>query len=744
MDVTDMILTSGAAALIAVVAVIWAVFLVRRAVNDRERTRRALLRLADGDLSARLDARRVDPHLATAFNQAAREVEERLSTARSSLDRLRDLVQLDGGRVLIGLDAAEEVEEVAGDVRAVTGHAAEGVLGRHAGFFFASEDTWPRLKVAAKREAVDLMPVAIRRRDGEVGQAHAGARFTADGLVLILAAQPGEAAIESDRTTDDATRLSCFLGALPEGIAILVDGVIASVNPRLARFLGLPPAELCGRLLSEFVVPRDLVRAAGLSAAGEVPEAEEEIDLSLRCPGGDEITLAVRHTLTQMDGRSVVVIAAREVGARRDLQRRLALYSAWLGATLDASPEGLAVLASPGSRGTWPVVIANERFLKLLDLGTDRLPSEDELHAAIEKTFADPDMVWSFLAGFEHEPGASGEGIFETRDEERTLRIDSGPVEGGSARRPVGRLLAIRDVTAACREKADLLARVTELTGAVAGLEKGRDAAQEAEKRARTQVEDLTRLNAELKELDEMKSNLLGNVSHELQTPLVSIKGYTEMMLRGDLGAITAEQRQGLEVSRRNTQRLIGLIDQLMTFARTEERLTELTLEAFPLWEVIEETINLLGDRIKEKSLRVTTRYRTDNLTVMADRDLISQVVINLLGNAIKFNEDGGEVAITVRASSADELVVEVRDTGVGIAREEQDRVFERGFRGSTAAGTLGSGIGLSVVREILRRHGCQIRVDSRPGEGTTFSFTLPLAAGEPGSDETLPPGESA
>ena len=735
----DALLAMLAAATVAVVTVIWSALVVRRAVRDRARVRNAIVRLGKGEFSSRLDEDDVDPHLATAFNQAARDLEQRLEAAEVAGDRMRALSRAIDDRVIIDLDDVGEIRELIGDVKSLTGHSAAGVLGRHASFFFASDDSWEQLVALVEAGDLSRVSVAIRRQDSEIVAGNATVIRSPDGYTLILQedASPSETAPECVKTTPESgDPLLLLLAALPDAVAILVGGCIASANEHFCRLLGLPAEELRGCPLTRFVAPRDLVRAAGMLAPGPAGAAEGEVDLTLQTPGGNEITLAARVGRTDIGGQQVIVLTAREVGARRDIQRRLAHYSAWLGATLEASRDGLAVLASPTGRGAWPVVVANQNFLHVLGLPPGRLPGQQDLRRAMHETFADAEMVWAFLEGFETAPESSGEGLFETRDQTRMLRIESTPVHSGETEAPVGRLLAIRDITRESRLQDDLREEPLALKQAVEALEKRSGALQVTAEEATCKIEELTRVNHELKELDEMKSNLLGNVSHELQTPLVSIKGYTEMMLRGDLGDVTAEQRQGLEVSRRNIQRLIGLIDQLLTFARTEERLTELTLEAFPLWQVIEETINLLGDRIKEKSLRVTTRYRTEELTVMADRDLISQVVINLLGNAIKFNKENGEVAISVRAATPDELVVEVRDGGVGIVREEQERIFERGFRGSASGGTRGSGIGLAVVREILQRHGCQIRVDSRPGEGTTFSFTLPLASVE------APPGD--
>ncbi len=242
---------------------------------------------------------------------------------------------------------------------------------------------------------------------------------------------------------------------------------------------------------------------------------------------------------------------------------------------------------------------------------------------------------------------------------------------------------------------------------------------------------EVEKANQELRTLDEMKSNLLANVSHELQTPLVSIKGYTDMILKGRLGAITEEQRKGLEVSLRNIDRLIGMINNLLSFSRLEREMAGMTLTTFALPELIEEAIELVRDGASQRRISLTSRYQTDDLEIKADREKIGQVFTNLLGNAVKYNRDGGQVQIDVRKGRRGYLLVDVRDTGIGIPRESIDKIFDRFYRapGEGPATAPGTGLGLSIVRDVLRMHGCIVKVDSTLGEGTVFTFTLPLAS---------------
>ncbi|MCI0658868.1 MAG: HAMP domain-containing histidine kinase, partial [Acidobacteria bacterium] len=296
------------------------------------------------------------------------------------------------------------------------------------------------------------------------------------------------------------------------------------------------------------------------------------------------------------------------------------------------------------------------------------------------------------------------------------------------------RIFTFRDVTArrdadrALREGHEALAASErQLQVAVEELESTR--ADLAKRNAQ-----LEKLNRELRSVDEMKSNLLANVSHELQTPLVLIKGYTEMVLKRKIGPLTAEQEKGLSVALKNIDRLVEMIDNLLDFSRMERGESPLDLEEFPLWQVVDEVVELIREKIRSKDLSLTTEYETDDLMVRADRGKISQVFINLLTNAIKFNREGGRVGVRVTGGEQGTLNVEIWDTGIGIPPEEQDKIFERFYQVDSSAHRRaeGTGIGLSIVRDILALHGCSIRVESRAGDGSRFLFTLPLGRTAP------------
>ena len=300
---------------------------------------------------------------------------------------------------------------------------------------------------------------------------------------------------------------------------------------------------------------------------------------------------------------------------------------------------------------------------------------------------------------------------------------------GSDADRP-DVIVTSRDVTRRVDGERELRGTIEELSRAKAEIEAAHRGLASAQKELAERNEQLTQLNAELRSLDEMKSSLLANVSHELHTPLVSIKGYTEMILKRRLGPLTPEQERGLGVALKNIDRLIEMIDNLLSFSRIEKGDTQLHLEDVPLWQIVDEAIEMVGERMRRKNLSVTTEYETDELVVRGDRVKIGQVLVNLLTNAVKFNTEGGRITLTARKGGGGFLEVDVADTGVGIPQEALEKIFERFYQVDSTPRRKyeGTGIGLSIVRDILRLHGCTIGVTSQVGRGSVFTFTLPLS----------------
>ncbi len=233
-------------------------------------------------------------------------------------------------------------------------------------------------------------------------------------------------------------------------------------------------------------------------------------------------------------------------------------------------------------------------------------------------------------------------------------------------------------------------------------------------------------------QVDRMKSEFVANVSHELRTPMTSIKGYVEIMLMGASGELNRQQRHFLEIVRGNTERLGVLVNDLLDISRIESGGVKLKLGPLPLGEMAKEVIQEAERRCRDekRSLRFSLDAPKNLPRVTGDEERIRQVMTSLMNNSFNYTPDGGEV--TMRLSSQDgEVRVDVLDTGIGVTLEEQERVFERFYRGEDALimATAGTGLGLAVAKTLVEMHRGRIWLTSSGirGEGSTFSFTLPL-----------------
>jgi signal transduction histidine kinase len=243
----------------------------------------------------------------------------------------------------------------------------------------------------------------------------------------------------------------------------------------------------------------------------------------------------------------------------------------------------------------------------------------------------------------------------------------------------------------------------------------------------------LTQRNAELKRLDNVKTELLTNVSHELRTPLVSIRGYTDLMRMGRMGDITAQQQRALDVIGVNVKRLVGLIEDLLDLSRLDHGNETLEQVPLDLAAVLDELTEALRARAEEAEVNLALHSGHQPLVVTGDRQRLEQAFANLLDNALKFNHPGGEVTVRTRSTTTGHIVIEVSDTGDGIPEPHLAHIFER-FHQVDSSSTRrhgGTGIGLSLARQILHDHGGDIEVSSTEGSGSVFTVSLPASSKE-------------
>lgn len=265
----------------------------------------------------------------------------------------------------------------------------------------------------------------------------------------------------------------------------------------------------------------------------------------------------------------------------------------------------------------------------------------------------------------------------------------------------VGYLVVGRDVTEQ-RESQEML---------VAALEKERHAVER------------------LRALDDAKNEFVSTVSHELRTPVTSIVGYTEMLQDGSLVEPVPDQLPLLDSIARNGQRLIALCNDLLALSGLDAGTTQWQRERVDLGCVLPGAEEAVRPLLAGRRLDVRWEAPPGPVAVTGDRAQLERVLLNLVGNAVKFTEDGGTITCRVRRDG-DEAVLEVADTGIGIPREEQDGLFQKFFRSTTAQkrAIQGTGLGLSIVAAIVAAHGGRVGVESEHLAGTTFTVRLPLA----------------
>ena len=250
---------------------------------------------------------------------------------------------------------------------------------------------------------------------------------------------------------------------------------------------------------------------------------------------------------------------------------------------------------------------------------------------------------------------------------------------------------------------------------------------QEARAIAEAAQRDLAAQNERLRELDRLKDEFIALVSHELRTPLTSIRGYTELLLDGEAGELTDDQRQFLGVVERNSHRLLHLVGDLLFLAQVEAGKLVLDVGALDLCTVASESVETARPQAEAKGITLTLATGPTP-PVAGDRARIGQLLDNLVSNAIKFTPDGGRVDVRVRVLRK-QAILEVRDSGMGIPAVEQEFLFERFFRTSTATeqAIQGTGLGLAISKAIVDAHEGRITVASEEGAGTTFQVSLPL-----------------
>jgi len=668
--------------------------------------------------------------LARSLRDRHQRVERRALILGEAQDELFDcgLLVLDEDFAVLGI--SEPLAEMLGGGP----HEFEGDAARD----LFSEESWSALSLHLthrdERRQGFRLDVAIRNRSGELveGTLKVASSHAIPGATVAVFDRSLGTKAEELLLRQSLERCRTLLDELSEAYLVVVDGVITEANPASCKLLGADPA---GGRFEDLLPAEDWLRALDYVRRAE---SGEEI-ASFHCEVG---RLGDGSMPTPVEISAVPIVLAEGRAALltlhpvRSAKRRIMAVperSASLDAAMQCLGDGVVLLTEMrdgSSKGEVRVALVTRRLAEVL--GLEALPKEgipeSAFRAEIAHRFADPADFVVFLDRSAEEPVSIRMQLFRLSGENGgDIEVISSPVrsESGKAR---SRLLIFRDVSNHLEAQRQLERDAADLDRSRASLQRAYEELAEVHRDLEQKHHDVEALNQELKELDKARSDLLGDLSHDLQTPLVSIKGYTQMILEGRLGTINEEQRRGLTKALQNVERMSEKVGAILALARAENAVLTAP-EMVPLNDVVRAVVDDYQSAAREKRIHLVIDPESVPMEIWAERDGILNVLDNLVGNAVKFNFEGGTVKISQRRLSDGRALIVVADNGPGIPEEEREKIFERFYRASTGLRRPGSGIGLAMVRAIVERHGAEIEVEAGEEGGAVFMLRWPTAS---------------
>ncbi|GAC1431772.1 MAG: hypothetical protein NVS4B1_30460 [Ktedonobacteraceae bacterium] len=479
------------------------------------------------------------------------------------------------------------------------------------------------------------------------------------------------------------------------GIALVaMDGRLLESNPAMQEMLGYSGEELQGKVFTDITHPDDIAKDLNLYAElvagkrshyqmekryirkdGNVVEGRLTVSIVRRV--GSELQFAVGMVEDITERKRAEEELYKTVTQLDKQYHKAELARSESRAVLDAAGDAM-ILVSPERL----FLSVNRRFGELFSINPDDILGHkfDDLQQEVERIFTDPVGFRGKIAGSATNAQLQfTEIISQCWPVARELELFSTPVRSANAEY-IGRLYVFRDVT-------------------------------------------------HEREVDRMKSEFVSLVSHELRTPLTSIKGYIDLLVDGDAGELNEEQLEYLGIAKNNADRLVALINDLLDVSRIESGKVELQRTVVDLVRLIQNAASSLRPQIDAKGQHLELDLSRTPHAVLADADRVTQILTNLLSNAYKYTPPGGTISVIAHGEENDRVRVEVKDTGIGLSSEEMGKLFTKFFRAKnrTTQAVGGTGLGLTITRSLVEMHGGEITVASVVGQGTTFSFTLPI-----------------
>lgn len=462
-------------------------------------------------------------------------------------------------------------------------------------------------------------------------------------------------------------------------------GRIVEFNPAAERTFRYRRDEVIGRDLAGCIIPPALREAhnkglAKYGASADGPVMGRRIEITAMRSDGEEFPVELAITPIKTEQATYYTAYLRDITERAQAQAEIAERSERLDAIFSLSPDGFVTIDEAGQ-----VSAVNPAFERITGISRDDIAGRDERwFEATLRQLADPRQPWPGLHDGSGE--AEGEGASEAgRDTTLTLIRPTPAIIQHRIRRSnsrqASRVLYFRDIT---RES----------------------------------------------EVDRMKSEFLSTAAHELRTPMASIRGFCELLLKRKYNEAT--QRDLLDTINRQAVRLTNLLNELLDLARIEARRgKDFKFKVQPLEPLVHEVV--AGMIFESDPRKVQMHIECDVPQVNVDHEKLQQALMNVLGNAYKYSPNGGAIELTVLRESGDRgrVGVRVQDHGIGMSPEHSARAFERFFRADASGNIPGTGLGLSLVKEIVELHGGEVKLQSAAGQGTTVTIWLPVVERE-------------